>query len=363
MSSALQQYFGKHDANWNLYASKEQRGTKVSIGFLSLIIALGSSLWIAEGVFLQYTSLTNNPVCQEFQGSETKSTRFCMGHWSIYVNGQLAGGRPERSKTPVFAWHKVHVLITFGMGLMYVAINYLWWMWEKGIVSKYTTGFTDKAFPTITNNPEHKHSDPRTDTLNYVVRFLTTTKDFNWYFVKYTAILFLTMAVIFFQLTFLHRMLNVTPYDYEGYLNLYNNLFKEQDQRMADETDTAVMKFPIAFHCFRKMFGPSGTLQLGEVLCDNESNGWVEAFFISNIFVLFVLQCLWMITMVQTLTAIIFFKQVTRIPENDRSDAFRHFCLGKKLMFLFFAQNFEPLFWNDVIRAIQDTNMSPNYIV
>ena len=359
--SSLQQYFGKHDANWNLYASKEQRGTKLSIGFLSLILSLGASLWIAQGVYLQYTSLSNSPVCMEFQGSETKSTRYCMGHWSIHVNGHLESGRARRSDIPQFAWHKVHGLVTFGMGLLFVAINFLWWMWEKGLVTKYTAGFTDKAIPTITNNPEQRHTDVRTDTLNYVVRFLTTTKNFDWYFMKYTAILFLTVAVILFQLSYLHKMLNVTPFDFEGYKHLLENLSKPQDERMADETDFAVMKFPINFHCFRKYFGPSGTLQIFTVQCDNEANGWVEAFSICNIYVLFALLILWLITMVQTMASLCLFKQVTGISEYNSSQ-FKHFCMGKKLMFLFMAQNFEPLFWNDVIMAIRDTKHQRDHI-
>ena len=82
-----------------------------------------------------------------------------MGHWRIFVNGHKNFGRAERSLEPYFAWHKVHVMITFGIGLMFVAINYLWWMWEKGLVSKYTAGCTDKAIPSITNNSEHSHAD------------------------------------------------------------------------------------------------------------------------------------------------------------------------------------------------------------
>ena len=157
--NSLQQYFGKHDANWSVYSSKEQRGTKLSIGFLSLVLALGSSLWIAQGVYLQYTLLANSPVCRESEGTETQSTRFCMGHWRIFVNGHFNGQGAQRSKVPYFAWHKVHILITFGMGLMFVGIKYLWRYWEKGLVSKFTAGFTDKAIPSISQNAEQRHAD------------------------------------------------------------------------------------------------------------------------------------------------------------------------------------------------------------
>jgi hypothetical protein len=352
---SLQQYFGKHDANWNVYASKEQRGTKLTVGFLSLILALGSSLWIAQGVYLQYTSLANSPVCREYDGTETKSTRFCMGHWTIYVNGHHYDGTAERSLYPYFAWHKVHILITFGMGLMYVAINYLWWMWEKGLVTKYTSGFTDKAIPTMTNNGEHRHADVRTDTLNYVVRFLTNTKHFYWYAVKYLAIIALTFAVLTFQLYYLHTILNA-DLDFDSYTKLYENLLKPQDERMQNPNDVAVMRFPINFHCYRNFFGKSGSMQTIEVNCDNEANGWVEAFYISNIYVLFALLVLWLINLLQTLFSIIFFKQLTGISQY-KSSQFKNFDMGKKLMFLFMAQNFEPLFWNDVITAIKDTPM------
>ena len=252
-------------------------------------------------------------------------------------------------------------MITFSMGLMFVAINYLWWMWEKGLVTKYTAGFTDKAIPTITNNGEQRHADVRTDTLNYVVRFLTTTKSLDWYCAKYFTILFLTGAVIVIQLMYLHYILNAN-FDFASYPKLYENMLQTQDERMQNLDDIAVMRFPINFHCYRNFFGKSGTLQTIEVNCDNEANGWVEAFYISNIYVLLALFVIWTITIIQTLASLILFKHITGI-SHFKSSQFKNFDLGKKLIFLFMAQNFEPLFWNDVILAIKDSVKTNNNIV
>ena len=355
---SLQQYFGKHDANWSVHASKEQRGTKLSIGFLSLVLALGSSLWIAQGVYLQYTSLANSPVCRESDGTETKSTRFCMGHWRIFVNGHLHGAGAQRSKVPTFAWHKVHILVTFGMGLMFVAVKYLWRYWEKGLVSKFTAGFNDKAIPTMSQNAEQRHADVRTDTLNYVVRFLTTTNDFTWYMAKYLLILLLTVAVLAFQLWYLHKVLNA-KFDFDTYPKLLENMLKSQDERMMDLDDFAIMRFPTNFHCFRNNFENSGTIKTVVVNCDNESNGWVEAFYIFNIYGIMALLFLWLITLIQTVASILLFKKLTGISKIN-SDNFRNFDTGKRLLFLLMAQNFEPLFWQDVLMAINDAQTQAN---
>jgi len=185
-TSTLQQFFGRHDANWNLYATKEQRQTKVTIGFLSLILMIGATMWIAQGAFIQYSSIFSSPACSEVraQAPESRTTRYCAGQWRVYIQGWRSSRIPEREGLK-FAWHKVHASITLGMGLMFVTINYLWWMWEKGLVSKYTAGFADKAMPSITNNADNRHLDVRTDNINYVVRFLTTSKHLDWYFAKY----------------------------------------------------------------------------------------------------------------------------------------------------------------------------------
>ena len=346
---SLQQFFGKHDANWNV--TNEQRGTKLSIGCLALILALGSSLWIGEGVYLQYTSLANNPVCHEYDGTDTKSTtRFCMGHWRIFVNGHNNFKRAQRSMDPVFAWHKVHVLVTFGMGLMFVAINYLWWKWEKGLVTKYTAGFNHKAIPSLTNNSEQRHADVRTDTLIYVVRFLKSKNDLTLYYAKYLTILVLTGAVLSFQLWYLHKILNA-KFDFDSYPTLIENMLKSQDQRMQDLNDIAVMRFPIHFHCFRNFIEKVGAMQTIEVNCYNEGNGWVEAFYICNIFVIMALLFLWLINLIQTMTSLLLFNIITGISKIKSPQ----FDIGKKLIILFMAQNYEPLFWNDVIKAINDS--------
>jgi len=168
-TSTLQQFFGRHNANWNLYANKEQRHTKVTIGFLSLILMIGATMWIAEGAFIQYSSIFSSPACSEVAKpiEESRSTRYCAGQWRVYIQGWRMSDLPEREGRQ-FAWHKAHIGITLGMGLMFVTINYLWWMWEKGLVSKYTAGFADKAMPSLTNNADNRQPTMRTtDTWMY----------------------------------------------------------------------------------------------------------------------------------------------------------------------------------------------------
>ena len=247
------------------------------------------------------------------------------------------------------------------MGLMFVAINYLWWRWEKGLVSKYTAGCTDKAVLSITNNGEDRQADVRKDTLNYVVRFLTTTNDLTWYCAKYTTILFVTGAVLVFQLWYLHQILNA-KFDFESYPKLINNMLKSQDKRMQDLDDIAIMRFPINFHCFRNFFDNSGAMETIEVNCNIEANGWVEAFYICNIFVIMALLFLWLISLIQTVCSLLLWKRITGIYKFN-STQFGNYDVGKKLLFLFMAQNFETLFWNDVLKAIHEsqTNSETKY--
>jgi len=135
---------------------------------------IGATMWIAQGAFIQYSSIFSSPACSEVraQAPESRTTRYCAGQWRVYIQGWRSSRIPEREGLK-FAWHKVHASITLGMGLMFVTINYLWWMWEKGLVSKYTAGFADKAMPSITNNADNRHLDVRTDNINYVVRCQT----------------------------------------------------------------------------------------------------------------------------------------------------------------------------------------------
>ena len=353
-TSTLQQFFGRHDANWNLYATKEQRQTKVTIGFLSLILMIGATMWIAEGAFIQYSSIFSSPACSEVAKpiQESRSTRYCAGQWRVYIQGWRMSDLPEREGRQ-FAWHKAHIGITLGMGLMFVTINYLWWMWEKGLVSKYTAGFADKAMPSLSNNADNRHLDVRTDNINYVVRFLTTSKHLDWYFAKYLTIIFLTGAVIIGQFAFVHLMLGTAPYSPSEYVKLYDNMMEYQHIRMKNRYDNAVLRFPTEFSCLRFDYGPSGTLQSTEVNCDNEANSWVECFYISNIFILYILIGLYTATIVQTMAAIKGFKLFTGVADFGGT-AFENFGPGKKLIFLFMAQNLEELFWADVILKIKD---------
>jgi len=105
-TSTLQQFFGRHDANWNLYATKEQRQTKVTIGFLSLILMIGATMWIAQGAFIQYSSIFSSPACSEVraQAPESRTTRYCAGQWRVYIQGWRSSRIPEREGLK-FAWH------------------------------------------------------------------------------------------------------------------------------------------------------------------------------------------------------------------------------------------------------------------
>jgi hypothetical protein len=73
--------------------------TKVTIGFLSLILALGASLWIAEGVHLVSLEFPSSSLaCSGPDESESKRYRI---PWKIYVNGHAESAKTFASFTQV----------------------------------------------------------------------------------------------------------------------------------------------------------------------------------------------------------------------------------------------------------------------
>lgn len=353
--NGLQSYFGKQDG-WTSFSTKDQRGTRFTIGCINLILGIGTSLWISQGVYLQYTAFANGPACVEEGYSEAMSNRFCGGWWNVYISGHKEGyGVPDRTRIPYFAWHRIHPMLTFLMGTLYFVCQCVWLMWERGLVSQYTAGFRERAVPTMTQTGEQRMvQDVRTDNLNYLVRMVQDIRTLDWYCFKYFAFLILTGIVILGQLWYLHIMLDAKPLDFNRYNELYQNMLTIQDERIWNPTDTAILRFPLSFHCLRRDYGSSGTKQKREVRCDNESNTWVEAFYITNIYVLIVLLILLMITFVQALGALVFFEFL--LPKRKcKLSNLNYFGYGKRLMLLFLYQNLEPLFWYDLVQALNDS--------
>jgi hypothetical protein len=176
----------------------------------------------------------------------------------------------------------------------------------------------------------------------------------DWYFAKYLTVLILTGAVIIGQFVFVHLMLGTRPYSPSAYLQLYDNMMEYQNTRMQNPYDNAVLRFPTEFSCIRFNHGPSGSVESTEINCDNEANSWVECFYICNVFILFILIVLYIITLFQTLVSIQAFK-IFIDTADFAGTPFEDFGPGKKLVVLFMSQNFEELFWNDVILKISQT--------
>ena len=268
----------------------------------------------------------------------------------------------ERIKLPQFAWHKIHSMVTFGMGLMFLAIHYLWIMWEKGLIFQYTSGLRDRAVPSMSlKSDQRMNQDVRTDTINYLARLLCENQNFDWYCLNYFLVLVITGTTIVCQLWYLHLVFSVQPLDFRGYNELYQNMQVSQLDRISNENDTAILRFPLNFHCNRYQIGTAGAKISRQVLCDNEVNGWVEFFYIANIYTMLGLALMWLLTLIQTGSALLCFDCFT--PKSNKNyqkvSNIKKLSYGKRLFFLLLSQNVEPLFWSDVVNAINDYELNP----
>lgn len=314
---------------------------------------------------MQFTAIANSPVCGGEEGyTESQSTRFCNGKWNVYIQANSDEAKQiERIKIPQWSWHKIHPMVTFVMGLMYMCVHYLWIGWEKGLILKYTSGLRDRALPVMSPKTDPKHiNDVRADTVNYLSRLLTDVQSFDWYCVKYMVVVLLTGAVIAVQLFYIHYLFSVTLFDFAGYKKLFENLQVPQYDRILNDEDKAVLRFPLNFYCMRDHFGTAGAKSYRQVMCDNEVNGWVEAFYIGNIYTLLALAVMWGITVVQTVSAVFCFKCfVPQTKNNYKPIRFlNRMSYGKRLLFLLISQNVDPLFFSDVVDSINDNEPTDN---
>ena len=263
----------------------------------------------------------------------------------------------DRIKIAQWSWHKTHPMVTFVMGLMFLAIHYLWIMWEKGLIYQYTSGLRDRALPTMSQKPDQRNvQDVRTDTLNYLARLLVDKQNLDWYCLNYFLILILTGLVLVAQLFYLHFLFAVKPFDFSAYNELIHNLQVNQFDRVNNENDKAILRFPLNFHCYRETSGSAGGKSNRMIICDNEVNGWVEAFYILNIYTLISLCVMWIITLIQTLSALLCFQCFTPKTKNkyQKVTNIQSLSYGKRLLFLLMSQNVEPLFWSDVVEVVND---------
>ena len=263
----------------------------------------------------------------------------------------------DRIKIAQWSWHKTHPMVTFVMGLMFLAIHYLWIMWEKGLIYQYTSGLRDRALPTLSQKPDQRNvQDVRTDTINYLARLLVDKQNLDWYCLNYFIILTLTGLVLVAQLFYLHFLFAVKPFDFSGYNELIHNLQVNQFDRVNNENDKAILRFPLNFHCYRETSGSAGGKSNRMIICDNEVNGWVEAFYILNIYTLLSLCVMWMIMFIQTMSALLCFQCFIPKSKNKYQKVTNILKLsyGKRLLFLLMSQNVEPLFWSDVVEVVND---------
>ena len=136
---------------------------------------------------------------------------------------------------------------------------------------------------------------------------------------------------------------------------------EDQITRILNEKDGAILWFPRVFNCIERKHGPSGTIERKDILCYNSLASWVEAFFIANIFVLWILACLWVLDFISTTTYLACspLYQGSKKNKTQGCYTFNDLSMSKRLFVILLAQNMEPLFWEDVVNNILSTR-NPN---
>jgi hypothetical protein len=116
------------------------------------------------------------------------------------------------------------------------------------------------------------------------------------------------------------------------------------------------------FYCIEKKFGVSGTMEITTVYCTNQLSSWVEAFFIIDIIVLWVLACLWILDLIFTNLFLMVFPLYHPSKKQMKPNCYRfqEFSMSKKLLVVLLSQNLETLFWDDVVNAVLNTRKPSN---
>lgn len=237
---------------------------------------------------------------------------------------------------------------------MYLFCSSLWIVWEKGVVNRLTSQISNKYLPYMIENPQNtsKPQDTRKEALQYTAKFLLNYPNLEWYFFKYMAANFVSFLTIVIQLVYLHWILDVSFLNFYRYIELFKNMVQLQDERVYNDDDTAILRYPKFFFCIQANYGPSGTKQKHEINCNCETNNWVELFLILNIFACLFLLVLSIINIVQTLIAVLLFPYYPEGPTIKLKGQMKDLSNSKRLLALLLAQNVEPMLWDDIVKAI-----------
>jgi hypothetical protein len=147
------------------------------------------------------------------------------------------------------------------------------------------------------------------------------------------------------------------PRTFYHYKELFTNIMSDQETRVNNYNDTAILWFPKVFHCIEKHMGVGGTMEKADVYCTNQMASWVEGFFIVDLFCLWLLGFFWILDLVGTTGYLFIFPlyRVKKTKKNIHCYTFQELSMSKKLFAILLAQNLEPLFWQDVVRSILTT--------
>ena len=200
---------GKHGQNW-MGPTKSRNDINLYLGLMYYISGFGSSLWMAQAVWMQFKDSSFAPNCISSMLGKEASASFCLSSWRIFVHGHKDYiGRPERTLLPQFAFIKVVVPLTLLMSIFLIMARRYWLIAEEGRVNIFVSEFRDKILPQMDEEAadQKKLQNVRADRIAYVTRAIIEFNGDQWYFRRYLLANLLTGFILVGQLWYLHFVL------------------------------------------------------------------------------------------------------------------------------------------------------------
>ena len=205
----MEQMIGKHGQNW-MGPTKLRNDINLYLGLMYYISGFGSSLWMAEAVWMQFKDTSFAPNCMSTMQDKEASGSFCLSSWRIFVHGHTdEAGVPDRIRSPQFAFIKVVVPLTLLMSILLIMARRYWLIAEEGRVNIFVSEFRDKILPQMDEEAadQKKLQNIRADRIAYVTRAIIEFKGDQWYFRRYFMANLLTGLILVGQLWYLHFVL------------------------------------------------------------------------------------------------------------------------------------------------------------
>lgn len=169
------------------------------------------------------------------------------------------------------------------LGVSFLSLRYMWTNWENGQMEHMTGGDERKAAKNIVDTEKH---------VEFVqFHFERFSENNRFYSLKFVAIEVLN--IVFCICTVLYY-LYILQVDIIDIISLISNILKAPNQR----TDAMIKVFPRKIGCVYSLYGPSGTEEKHNVVCQITNQEYIEALHILLFYFSCVIVCVYIINIV-----------------------------------------------------------------